>query len=170
MFDKILNELSAMARNSVNKTGASRLRSISQILGEIAVAEREELVFSTDGVNRLWRFCSDELVAGRGPQIVGDLIQSARFFDEEKNSFRAAAALFTLAQHLAGIIAETDIEMGRALLEKTNAVAKTFKSFRGDQSVLQVLDTGVRPVGTTAASPLARFSLQVPEKKMDDKS
>lgn len=93
------------------------------------------------------------------------LLQVAMFLDVEKKSPAASNPLVALvfaAEPLLRLRADAD---ARKATEQVAATRERYKDFTGDARVSNVLDSGVRPEGTVAANPLARFQLKVPEKK-----
>ncbi len=102
-----------------------------------------------------------------------DAVMAAALVLLEKPQGRPAAkTLLSLVMAVQPALAARDLQRADALKAKAEQAGAAFSLFsdaekKGAARVLGggLLDSGTRPAGTTAASPLARFTLQVPPKK-----
>ena len=77
----------------------------------------------------------------------------------------AAKTLLSLVLAVQPALVAKDAARAAAVKARAEDAGAAFKVFAGDDVKKGVLDSGARPAGTTAAGPLARFTVAVPAKK-----
>ena len=141
---------------------------MSTVAERIVALAREDagtIAFSPEALDALALFLVDELAAQRGEDAVGGLLEVAMFLDVQKHAPEAAAQLVRMAQRLALLLARQGAPTADALAARADEQARTLRAFEDKPESARPLESGARPAGTTAASPLARFLLRGDEKK-----
>jgi hypothetical protein len=112
-----------------------------------------------------------EIVSAYGKSLASEpaeatqaLIAVAMFLDVEKRSPALSRTLLTLAFAAEPVLRELGDAKSMAAAAQIHDSKARFGTFTGDDRVQRVLDTGARPAGTVAASPLARFQVQAPRR------
>jgi hypothetical protein len=134
-------------------------------LAELVLARVVEkdgaLLIDDKALVELARAYGEHLVPERAEAATVALLETAMFLDVQRQSPDASGTLLTLVFAAAPALRAIDAAAAKVVDEAQAKLA----AFRGDERVTKVLDTGARPEGTVAASPLARFQMQVPRKK-----
>lgn len=108
---------------------------------------------------------ADAWSALQDPFDGADAVMTAALVLLEKPAGKPAAkTLLSLVMAVQPALAERDRKRADVVKAKAEQAGAAFAVF-SDAEKKGALDSGVRPAGTTAASPLARFTLTVPPKK-----
>ena len=137
---------------------------IAALVLEKLVERGGVVVLDDDAVEAVVGAYGDALAAGRAVEATTALLEVAMFLDVKKGSRAAAQTLLTLCLVGGPVLRELGNARATAAAQLVADTQAKFAGFVGDDRVTRVLDSGARPAGTTAASPLARFQLQVPKK------
>lgn len=109
---------------------------------------------------------ADAWAALPDPFVGAEAVMAAALVLLEKPAGKQAGkTLLSLVLAVQPALAARDQRRADAVKAKAEEAGVAFKVFSADEVKKGALDSGVRPAGTTAASPLARFTLQVPPKK-----